>query len=216
MSDKPIETDLPPPPAPEHFELLADPVSFNWTGGSLVTVLSDPSTPALMLRSVVTLGEKTTEGHVIEAVTVAWFEIIRVMQNDPQAMHQIDWRTWEEIMAGAYKAAGFDEVILTPRSGDLGRDLIATRHDGFSIRIIDQVKKYAPGNLVPANDVRALLHVLNADRSVSKGYVTTTSDFAPGVFTDPFIQPYLPTRLELRSGAELVKMLVDTAAKRRK
>jgi len=47
---------------------------------------------------------------------------------------------WEEIIAGAYKKAGFDEVTLTPRSGDLGRDVIAIKKGLGSVRVIDQVK----------------------------------------------------------------------------
>jgi restriction system protein len=81
------------------------------------------------------------------------------------------------------------------------------------VRIIDQVKAYAPGHRVPANDVRALLGVLQADQAASKGLVTTTSDFAPGVHTDPFIAPFIPTRLELVNGPELVKRLADLAGK---
>jgi restriction system protein len=180
----------------------------------LNTLIVDLAQPALLLRSVVTLGEKTDTGHVIEAVTIAWYEIVKLIKTDRHAMRQLDWRTWEEIIGGAYKAAGFDEVIVTPRSGDLGRDLIATRRDGFSIRIIDQVKSYAPGNLVPADDVRSMLGVLTGDRNVSKGIVTTTSDFAPGVRTDTLLAPFMPNRLELRSGTELLKWLEELAAKR--
>src|SRR5437870_4123530 len=63
------------------------------------------------------------------------------------------------------------------------------------------------GNLVPANDVRALLGVLGSDRAATKGLVTTTSDFAPKIVDDPFIAPYIPTRLELVNGRELVRRL---------
>jgi hypothetical protein len=38
------------------------------------------------------------------------------------------------------KKAGFEEVILTPRSGDHGRDVIATKKALGTIRVIDQVK----------------------------------------------------------------------------
>ena len=59
-------------------------------------------------------------------------------------------------MAGAYSKAGFDEVTLTPHSGDFGRDVIAIKRGIGSIRVIDQVKAYKKGHLVTANDVRAL------------------------------------------------------------
>jgi restriction system protein len=56
----------------------------------------------------------------------------------------------KEIIAGAYHRSGFDEVILTPRSGDHGRDVIAIKKGIGSIRVIDQVKAYKPGHLVTA------------------------------------------------------------------
>jgi len=34
-------------------------------------------------------------------------------------------RHWEEMIAAAFHEAKFDEVILTPQSGDHGRDVIA-------------------------------------------------------------------------------------------
>jgi len=58
------------------------------------------------------------------------------------------------------RQSGFDEVTLTPRSGDYGRDVIAIKKGIGTIRVIDQVKAYKPGHLVGANDVRALLGAL--------------------------------------------------------
>jgi restriction system protein len=161
----------------------------------------------LMLQAVVTVGEKTDEGHIIEAVCHPWRQIVTALSRNPLLMHELDWRTWEEMIAGGYKAAGYDIVILTPPSGDLGRDIIATRDDLGSIRIIDQVKAYKPGHRVSAHDVRALLGVLSADLNTSKGIVTTTSEFAPGVYEDPFIKPFMPNRLDLRSGTQLLDWL---------
>jgi restriction system protein len=161
----------------------------------------------LMLQSAVTVGEKTDEGQTIEAVFHPWRQIVTALLRNPQLMHELDWRAWEEMIAGGYKAAGYDIVILTPPSGDRGRDIIATRDDLGSIRIIDQVKAYKPGHRVPANDVRALLGVLSGDQNVSKGIVTTTSEFAPGVYEDPFIKPFMPNRLDLRSGPQLLEWL---------
>lgn len=166
---------------------------------------------SFLLQSVVTLGDKTDEGRLIEAVAPAWFEIAKLIRADPSAMHQIDPRKWEEMVAGWYTLYGFDEVTLTPRSGDLGRDVIAVKRGVLSVRILDQVKAYSPGQVVPANDVRALYGVLAADRSASKGLVTTTSDFAPGVHTE--FASMIPTRLELVNGTELNRRLIELAAK---
>jgi restriction system protein len=169
--------------------------------------------PDLMLQAIVALGEQVTEGRLIQFVTPAWYQIVDLMLTNPQAMHELDWRAWEELIAASYAQLGFD-VVLTPRTGDKGRDVIATLGGVGSIRIIDQVKKYSPGNLVLANDVRALIGVLSMDKKASKGVITTTSTFAPGVFTDPDIQGMTPTRLELRSGENLFAWLKEARAKR--
>jgi restriction system protein len=101
-------------------------------------------------------------------------------------------------------------VTLTPRSGDYGRDVIAVKKGLGIVRVIDQVKAYTPPHLVTANDVRALLGVLPGD-GASKGFLTTTSDFAPGIKKDPFIVPFIPSRLELINGAKLLARLQQLA-----
>jgi len=107
-------------------------------------------TPQLLTQTVIVPGVRTNEGTLIEAVTIPWFEIIELLNKDPNAAFQIPARTWEEIIAGAYRKAGFDEVTLTPRSGDHGRDVIAIKKAFGSVRVIDQVKAYKPGHLVTA------------------------------------------------------------------
>jgi len=112
------------------------------------------------------------------------------------------------MVAGAYSKAGFEEVIVTPRSGDRGIDVIAVKHGIGTVRIIDQVKAYRPGHLVTADDVRALLGVLHADNA-SKGFLTTTSDFAPKLPEDILLKPYIPSRLELVNGEKLLARLKE-------
>jgi restriction system protein len=117
------------------------------------------------------------------------------------------------MIAGIYKESGFDEVILTPRSGDYGRDVIAIKRGVGSIRVIDSVKAYKPPRLVRYDDVRALIGVLHGDRA-SKGFLTTTSDFAPNMMNDPFISCWIPSRLELVNGSMLLARLRELAQKR--
>lgn len=162
----------------------------------------------LFLTSIVEPGEKTPHGLIIKAVTLPWFEIIKLLEKDPSAAFQIPPRKWEEIIAGAYTKAGFDEVILTPSSGDHGRDVIAVKKGIGKIRVIDQVKAYKPGHLVAADDVRALIGVLHGDQA-SKAFLTTTSDFAPKLKDDPLIMPFIPSRLELVNGDLLLQRLQE-------
>ena len=162
--------------------------------------------PGLLIQAtIITLGDKTTAGQLVEAVAIPWFEIVRELERNPKFIHEFDWRKVEELIAGAYKREGWPQVELTPRSGDKGRDVIATKPGFGSIRIFDQVKAYGPGHNVPANDVRALLGVLEREQNVSKGIVTTTSTFAPGVEEE--MKRFMPHRLELRADSQLVEWL---------
>jgi restriction system protein len=105
---------------------------------------------------------------------------------------------------------GFDKVTLIPRSDDYGRDVIAVKWGLGSVLIIDQVKAFRPERFVTANDVRALIGVLQGD-GASKGFLTTTSDFAPKLKEDPLIIPFIPSRIELINGTTLLKRLTDLA-----
>jgi len=168
--------------------------------------------PQFLVKAVLSFGDSTNEGKLIEAVTIPWFDIIELLIKDPEAAFKISPRQWEEIIAGAYKQAGFDEVILTPRSGDYGRDVIAIKKGLGEVRVIDQVKAYKRDHLVTADDVRALVGVLHGD-GASKGFLTTTSDFAPMLRFDPLITPFMPSRLQLINGHFLLKRLAELRRK---
>jgi restriction system protein len=167
---------------------------------------------SLLLQTVVMLGDKTNEGQLIQAVTIPWFDIVELLRKDPSVAYQIPARKWEEIIAGAYQRAGFDEVTLTPHSGDYGRDVIAVKHGLGVVRVIDQVKAYGPNHLVSADDVRALLGVLHGDKA-SKGFLTTTSDFAPKLREDILLKPYIPNQLDLINGKMLLSRLEELSKK---
>jgi restriction system protein len=170
------------------------------------------NTVSLLLQAVIIPGAKTGEGQLIEAVALPWFEIIAALSRNPSLAYQIKDRKWEEIIAGAYQRAGFDEVTLTPRSGDFGRDVIAVKRGLGTVRVIDQVKAYGPSHLVTADDVRALLGVLQGDKA-SKGFLTTTSDFAPKLRDDILLKPFMPAQLELINGTMLIARLEELAKK---
>jgi restriction system protein len=173
-----------------------------------ITAISD-----LLLQAVIVPGDKINSGRLIEAVAIPWFDIIDFLKKDPSAAYQIPPHKWEEIIAGSYRKAGFDEVILTPRSGDAGRDVIATIRGIGSVRVIDQVKAYKPGHLVTADDARALYGVLMLD-GAAKGFLTTTSDFAPLLTKDALLGPVIPSRIELVNGKKLLTRLEELAGKR--
>ena len=181
--------------------------------GGLASFTVIRNATCLLLQALIVPGAKTDEGQLIEAVALPWFKIIESLKDEPSLAFQIKPRQWEEIIAGAYQRAGFDEVTLTPRSGDLGRDIIAVKHGLGTVRIIDQVKAYGANHLVTANDVRALLGVLKGDKA-SKGFLTTTSDFAPKLRDDPLIEPFIPAQLGLINGKMLLARLEELAKKK--
>ncbi|MBD3672752.1 MAG: restriction endonuclease [Planctomycetaceae bacterium] len=210
-----LETSDKPEPCPEcgeikrHVYASIKPAEIKLTAPSVnARATFGRESSSLLLKGLLIPESKTEEGTLIRAVAPAWFEIIRQLRENPAAAFEIPPRKWEEIVAGAYDAAGFDEVILTPASGDLGRDVIAVKRGIGQVRVIDQVKAYQPGHLVTANDVRALMGVLEPD-GASKGFVTTTSDFAPMIASDPSIQHFIPGRLELVNGEQLFSRLSD-------
>jgi restriction system protein len=169
--------------------------------------------PRLTIK-VLTFGGSHAEGQLVAAAADPWFAIIRMMQRDPQAVFQIGWRELEEIVGGAWRQAGFDEVILTPRSGDRGRDVIATRRGVGSIRLFDQVKTYSADRVVTAEEVQTMLGVISSHGNVSKGIITTTSEFAPRLMDDPDIKRLIPFRLELKPRDVLLQWLTDLADKK--
>jgi restriction system protein len=169
---------------------------------------------SLSLSGIITPGEKLAAGTLVACTSHVWNDIVTALGADWSIALKIPPEKWEEIVAGGFSKAGFN-VILTPRSGDHGRDVIATKDGFLSIKILGSVKAYSPGHLVEYDHVRALLGVLSGERDASKGIVMTTSDFPPKINEDPFISPFLPTRLELLNGEQLRQWLLELAGKGR-
>lgn len=182
------------------------------TGSPTEQIDQSPNSAPLSLSGIVIAEKKGAEGVLIKSTSLVWGAIVERLSSDWSLAYEIPPEKWEEIVAGAYEQAGF-EVILTPRSGDHGRDVIAIRKGIGSIKIIGSVKAYKPGNLVPYDHIRSLLGVMAGERDTSKGIITTTSDFPPKILDDPFIAPFLPYRLELMNGPQLQKWLVSLLKK---
>jgi restriction system protein len=166
------------------------------------------SAPHFSFGAIVKVERKVSNGEIITLVDPIYTYLIDEIKKDSQIIYRIDARRWEEIIAAAYAKAGFDEVILTPRSGDYGIDVIAIKKGFGSVKFIEQVKAYKPEHVVTADEVRALLGVLQADQDASKAIFTTTSAFAPRITQDKFIKPFLPYRLELIDKEKLLERLI--------
>lgn len=167
-------------------------------GSAFIRWFAEEIPPQITIQTLITAGDKVSEGILVEGVSIAWHEIIRMISRNPEEIYDIDPRRFEELIAGAYERAGYDEVILTPRSGDKGRDVIATKNGIGSIRIFDQIKRNRITHPVTADDVRALAGVISMAQNVSKGVLTTSGILAPNLEKDEYIAKLLPYRLELR------------------
>jgi restriction system protein len=169
--------------------------------------------PTLALSALVVPKAKLPTGTLIAGTSIAWAAIIEMLGVDWRRAFEIPPEKWEEIIAGAFKRADYDEVILTPRSRDHGRDVVAIKKGVGCIKIIGSVKAYKAGHLVEYDDVRALLGVMSGESNTSKGILATTSNFPPLIERDPFISPFLPTRLELMNGEGLRAWLLELVRK---
>jgi restriction system protein len=183
-------------------------------GGSPTITSMPPEAPEFIVKAVLLFGDEESEGTLVRAVALPWYEIIDWLTKDPQGAYQIDPRRWEEILAGAYERSGqFDEIILTPRSGDKGRDVIASKNGVGAIRIFDQMKAYSPGRTVTAAEVREMFGTISLNHSVSKGVITTTSTFAPRLLDDDGLRAAIPFRLELKPVDVLLPWLAELAGR---
>jgi len=162
--------------------------------------------PTVLLKTMlVQLGEQTPDGHLIDGPTATWFEINRQLRLDPNFRFEFSSSPtkFEEFLAGGYKLQGWDAVTLTPQSGDKGRDIIAVTATLSQMKVLDQAKAYGAGHLVGQNDVRAILGVLTREQDASKGVITTTSDFAPGIMDE--FEKMMPYRIETKNGQEFLE-----------
>src|SRR2546425_112012 len=103
------------------------------------------SEAALVVQGVVQPYGSTPEGQLVRAFVLPWRTIVEQLKKDWMQAFKIPPRIWEEMIAAAFDQDGYDEVVLTPRSGDHGRDVVAIKKGIGCIRIIGSVKAYAPG-----------------------------------------------------------------------
>jgi hypothetical protein len=109
----------------------------------------------------------------------------------PEAMRTLSARDFEKFIATLIDQLGFENVELTPSSGDQGRDIIASkRMHGIPIIFAFECKLYKPGNPVGPDILRALLGtVRHARTAANKGVLVTTSTFSPGARTFLLSEP---------------------------
>lgn len=124
----------------------------------------------------------------VEFVPVTMLQEIR---RNPEAMRALTARNFERFIAAIVDALGFEDVILTPYSGDGGRDVLATKTvHGIPILFALECKRWSPKRPVGPDVARALLGVISRSPTrAHKGIVVTTSRFTSGagkyILTEP-------------------------------
>ena len=165
--------------------------------------------PSFQIASLVIPESKVSEGVLVKDTSAVWHSLARRVTEDWRIAFQIPPDKWEEMAAGAFKKAGYEEVILTPRSRDFGRDIIAIKKGVGAIKIVGSIKAYAPDRPATYDDIRSLVGVISMDQTASKGIIATTSHFPPRVAEDLFIPQLMPYRLELMDGEKLRQWLLS-------
>jgi HJR/Mrr/RecB family endonuclease len=108
--------------------------------------------------------------------------LLKAVCGDPRTMRALTPRQFEEFIAELIERIGFSDVVLTPRSGDGGKDVVASKIiHGIPLTFYFECKKYAEDNKVQLDRLRALLGVVAHDaHKVNKGILVTTSTFTAG------------------------------------
>jgi restriction system protein len=77
---------------------------------------------------------------------------------------------------------GFENVTVTPRSGDGGQDILATKFfNDIPMLFSFECKRYSKSNKIKPEIMRALFGTVSASNSkANKGVLVTTSTFSPG------------------------------------
>lgn len=103
-------------------------------------------------------------------------DLIARVKQDPNQVHSLTSRQFEEFVAALYEKHGF-EVELTPATRDGGVDLYAVRNLPFGkVLTVVECKRNAPHRRVGVGLVRSLYGALE-DKGANIGVLATTSSF---------------------------------------
>jgi restriction system protein len=124
-------------------------------------------------------SDVTPEPSVTSGLVIANDEVISRLASEPELMHRLSSRQFEELVAELLSRQGY-KVELTPISKDGGKDVYVAHKSGLgSALYVVECKKYSPDNPVGVGIVRALYGVVQAER-LTGGIVATTSYFTRG------------------------------------
>lgn len=165
----------------------------------------------LFQTEMIKLGQKVDRGQIVEEVAPSWMALHKEILEDPSLLSKFPayHRKFEEFIAGGYLAEHWKDVILSPRSHDLGFDVAAWNRHG---QILDDMKARKSSLRVKHLDVRAILGLFFQHRKIDQVRITTTSTFAPLVEAD-FSDAISSGKLLLRDKSTLLKWLASLEVK---
>lgn len=133
---------------------------------------------ANVLRKVTTEIVYSTSECTIEAFSVVSEELLERLSKYPEERFELDPRIFEETVAELLCRMGYD-VRLTPRTGDLGRDVLASFGTPVApLLMLVECKRYRRGRLVGPEPVARVWYRLFDDHA-NMAMVVTTSGFQP-------------------------------------
>lgn len=126
-------------------------------------------------------ADTTPPDALIDVVSNINAAIIEYLKQHPQAIHDIDPRQFEELVAEMLAGFGW-KIDLTPKSKDGGYDIFAVRRDiaGIESAWVIECKKYAPDRKVGVEIVRALFGTSAVLHHRANTMIATTSAFTRG------------------------------------
>lgn len=109
-------------------------------------------------------------------------KMIEKILRDPELTRNISPRDFEHFVAYLVEQLGFENVLVTPRSGDGGRDILATRNvNDVPLLFAFECKQYKPERKVQLDNLRSLLGtVSHGNTKANIGVLVTTSYFTSG------------------------------------
>lgn len=111
---------------------------------------------------------------LVQVVSTPWPEIRRRISMNPNELHRLPPRKFEELIAEVYRDYGW-EVDLTATTRDGGYDIIAVRRNApGELKVLIEAKRYDPTNKVGVGIVRSLYGVRQV-RHASQVVLATSS-----------------------------------------
>ncbi|MFC2043953.1 restriction endonuclease [Chloroflexota bacterium] len=129
-------------------------------------------------------GNPLTKNHesykqIVTEISEVSEELLRKLSNNPELLHELSARKFEEVIAEILHRQGY-EIAITPFSKDGGKDICAASKSSLGTFLyIVQCKKYAPNRPVGVELVRELYGIVQVEK-ITAGIIATTSYFTRG------------------------------------